>query len=122
MMRRIEIYKPYSILVVPFPFTDNTSAKKRPALVLSSEEHQKQTDHITLLMITSAKHSAWATDNSIIHLETTGLSATSIVRQKIFRIDQRLVLEKIGNLSMDDQKSVMDRLNKHLTLKQYTPL
>ena len=90
--------------------------------MLSSEEHQKQTDHITLLMITSAKHSAWATDNSIIHLETTGLSATSIVRQKIFRIDQRLVLEKIGNLSMDDQKSVMDRLNKHLTLKQYTPL
>ncbi len=66
-------YKPFSIVVVPFPFTDQEHTKKRPALVLSSAEHQEHTQHITLLMITSAKNSAWPSDHLISSLEGTGL-------------------------------------------------
>ena len=110
------IYKPYSIIVVPFPFTDSLRSKKRPALVLSHQTHQEQTGHITLLMITSAKHSSWESDCVISQLETTGLSASSIIRQKIFTLDQRLVLGEIGYLSAHDTKIVATRLNKHLCL------
>ena len=110
------IYKPYSIVIVPFPFTDNIRAKKRPALVLSRQAHQEKTGHVTLLMITSAKHSSWVSDHIISKLETTGLSATSIVRQKIFTIDQRLVLNEIGYLSDYDKTVVLNQLNKHLYL------
>ena len=110
------IYKPYSVVTVPFPFTDSIRVKRRPALVLSQQAHQEQTGHITLLMITSAKHSAWASDYSIVQLETTGLSATSIIRQKIFTIDQRLVLNAIGHLSVIDERAVGEQLNKHLSL------
>jgi hypothetical protein len=29
------IYKPFTIIVVPFPFTDSPETKKRPALVIA---------------------------------------------------------------------------------------
>jgi mRNA interferase MazF len=110
------IYKPYSIVIVPFPFTDSPIAKKRPALVLSHKGYQEQTGHVTLLMITSAKHSTWASDHAILNLKTTGLSATSIIRQKIFTIDERLVLNEIGYLSADDKKAVLYQLQKHMCI------
>jgi hypothetical protein len=59
MTKLLMTYKPYSTIVVPFPFTDSAQTKKRPAVVVSSEHHQNKTSHITLLMITTAKHSQW---------------------------------------------------------------
>ncbi len=110
------IYEPFSIVVVPFPFTDTSQTKKRPAIVLSTKNHQEQTEHITLLMITSAKHSAWTTDYPIKNLAETGLSVPSIIRQKIFTLDQRLILSKIGCLSRNDRIAVLTLLKKHLQL------
>ncbi len=106
-------YNPFSVIVVPFPFTDKGNVKRRPALVLSSLEHQKQTAHITLLMITSAKHSAWPSDYSISHLKDTGLTSPSIVRQKIFTIDSKLVIKHIGKLSAADHREILKRLKLH---------
>ena len=110
------IYKPFSIVIIPFPFTDKLHTKRRPALVLSSSLHQKETDHITLLMITSAKNSDWGSDYSIEELKPTGLTSPSIIRQKIFTIDSRLIIDKIGCLSDDDEKEIKNRLITHLAL------
>ncbi len=108
------IYNPFSIVVVPFPFTDKLQTKRRPALVLSQTIHQKETHHVTLLMITSAKNSDWESDYQIVDLTPTGLTAPSIVRQKIFTIDTRLVIECLGHLSEEDTKEIKNRLNLHL--------
>ena len=107
------IYKPFSIVVVPFPFTDTANVKKRPALVLSSEEHQKHTGHVTLLMVTSAKHSQWHGDHKIIDLDSTGLTADSIVRQKVFTLDMNLIMDCIGKLSLKDKQAVIKHTHKH---------
>jgi mRNA interferase MazF len=115
-MKLIETYDPYSVIVVPFPFTDNYKTKKRPALVLSHSNHQKQTHHVTLMMITSAKNSSWPSDYLISHLGGTGLTAKSIIRQKIFTIDLDLVIKEIGKLSKADKKEIIEQINKHLDL------
>ncbi|MBP6918407.1 MAG: type II toxin-antitoxin system PemK/MazF family toxin [Legionellaceae bacterium] len=107
-------YKPYSVVIVPFPFTESIRTKRRPALVLSTEKHQNETGHITLLMITSAKHSVWPSDYSIEHLKTTGLPSLSIIRQKIFTLDLTLIQGVLGCLSASDKKQVMNQLNQHL--------
>ena len=112
------IYKPFSIVVVPFPFVDKHQVRRRPALVLSSLEHQKTTRHITLLMITSAKNSDWANDYLIDTLKNTGLTTPSIIRQKLFTIDTRLVIKSIGALAVEDQKETSMRLTDHLPLLQ----
>ena len=100
------IYKPFGVVVVPFPFTHIAKHKKRPALVMSTEAFQKENGHVALLMITSAKHSAWFGDFCIRDLQETGLSVASYVRQKIFTIDSRLVEKQIGCLSQKDISGV----------------
>lgn len=110
------IYEPYSIVVVPFPFTDKSYSKKRPAIALSHTEHQLQTANITLLMVTTAKASSWPNDYVLTTLTDTGLNTESIVRQKLFTIDSRLVIKKIGQLSIKDKSAIMKILNDHLCL------
>ncbi len=107
-------YKPYTVVAVPFPFTDSPRTKKRPAVVLSSEDHQSKTSHITLLMVTTAKHSRWFDDHSIIDVTVAGLHAPSIIRQKIFTIDIRLIIKKIGMLHSKDQREINNILRKHI--------
>lgn len=113
-MKPIKIYKPFSVLVVPFPFTDSSQKKRRPALVVSSKTYQKETDHISLLMITSSLHSPWYGDYLLTELKTTGLTSKSIVRQKIFTIDMRLIINEIGMLSEKDKQEVSKKLHDHL--------
>lgn len=109
-------YKAYTIVAVPFPFTDSAQTKKRPAVVISSEHHQSKTGHISLLMVTTAKHSNWYDDHLIIDLASAGLNTPSIIRQKLFTIDNRLIMKKIGILSKEDQKKVATLTQQHLCL------
>lgn len=106
-------YKPFSVVIVPFPFTESIRTKRRPALVLSTEKHQIETGHITLLMITSANHSSWPSDLIISNLEPTGLSHSSIVRQKIFTLDLNIIQGALGDLAAADVKQVKKQLNVH---------
>jgi mRNA interferase MazF len=110
------IYEPFSVIVVPFPFTDKVQTKRRPALVLSKAQHQIETGHLTLLMITSAKHSKWASDYQIKQLTSTGLKSPSIIRQKLFTLDIRFVLELKGKLGNKDIKNITNILQEHLDI------
>ena len=104
------IFSPFDIVVVPFPFTDLDTAKRRPALILSRTSFIAQTNHSVCAMITSAKHSAWAGDTTIIDLKSTGLTHASVVRFKIFTIDNRFILKHVGVLSARDCNAVMQNL------------
>lgn len=94
----------FDVVVVPFPFTDREQSKRRPALVLSSAAHfNSQSGHVVLAMITSAKNSAWPGDVKIQDLKFTGLSAESLIRMKLFTLDERLILKVIGRISAADR-------------------
>lgn len=110
-------YNPFTVIVVPFPFTDSAKAKKRPAIVVSTNDYQNQTGHITLLMITSAHHTKWFGDYSIQDLKSAGLPTQSIVRQKIFTIDMRYIIKTAGTLSDEDRRHVILNFKKHLHLE-----
>ena len=109
------IYKPFDVVVVPFPFTDKASVKRRPALVLSSDKtFNIQAEHSVLAMITSAQNSSWPLDANIEDLAAAGLSASSIVRMKLFTLDERLILRKVGELSNADKQTVEASLQQLL--------
>lgn len=46
-----------SVVLVPFPFTDLSAAKRRPALVVSSGEYNAATDDVIIAQITSKVNS-----------------------------------------------------------------
>lgn len=110
-------YKMFDVVVVPFPFTHQNAAKKRPALVLSGfEVFNDATQNCVLAMITSAKHPAWPLDTKIGSIQKAGLPAPSKVRMKLFTLDSRLVIKKIGGLSAKDQTALKANLKKLLGL------
>jgi mRNA interferase MazF len=41
------------VIVVPFPFTDQSATKKRPAVVVSSDSYQRERPDVILMAITS---------------------------------------------------------------------
>jgi mRNA interferase MazF len=107
-------YKRFDVVVVPFPFTDRTAAKKRPALVLSCELFNSGIGQSVMAMITTASHSAWPFDVGITKLADAGLKAPSIIRMKLFTIDHLLIQKQIGRLSLQDQSSVESSLQSLL--------
>ena len=115
-MMPMEIYKPYEVVAVPFPFTDSQNTKRRPAIVLSSASHQEETGHCSLLMVTSASNQGWSSDLKIQYLDVAGLSHDSVMRQKIFTIDGRLIVRKIGKLHAEDRQALSEKLAQHLPL------
>ena len=104
-------YNRYDVVKVPFPFTDRQSSKTRPALVLSDHKaFNSRIDHSVMAMITSAKHSDWPLDTPIENLIAAGLPAPSIIRLKLFTLDNRLILAKLGQLGSADQHTVEQHL------------
>jgi mRNA interferase MazF len=97
--------KPYDVVVVPFPFTDRRTSKRRPALALSSESFSDQSGHTVLAMITSASNPPWPMDVAI-DAEKAGLRAPSKVRMKLFTLDNRLIVRKAGTLAQLDQRAI----------------
>jgi len=107
MKRHIVSYKAHDIVVVPFPFTDKESSKRRPALVLSdANSFDAQIGQSVLAMITSAANSSWPLDVEINDLGAAGLTSASVVRMKLFTLDHQLILRKAGALSESDSQKV----------------
>jgi mRNA interferase MazF len=100
-------FEPFHVVRVPFPFTDRSATKNRPALVLSDDAHfNTAADHSVMAMITAAGNPPWPLDCPIADLLTAGLPAPSKVRFKLFTLDHRLVRGELGRLGADDEATV----------------
>ncbi|MFC1829071.1 type II toxin-antitoxin system PemK/MazF family toxin [Thermodesulfobacteriota bacterium] len=106
------IYSRWDVVVVPFPFAERPGAKRRPALVLSNMEFNRS-GHTVLAMITTKGHRPWPGDTEIEDYPTAGLNLPCQVRLKVFTLDNRLLLKKIGCLAENDSKKVKKSLHRH---------
>lgn len=96
------------VVVIPFPFSDLTQSKRRPALVITELEG----DDLILCQITSQavkdKYAILISDNDF---ETGGLKQPSNVRpNRIFTADSHIVLYRIGNLKIDKLTEVIEKI------------
>ena len=96
-------YELYTVVRVPFPFTDRNATKNRPAVVLSDPvAFNTPAGHSVLAMITSQANPPWPLDWTLSDLAAAGLPAPSRVRFKLFTLDHRLVRGEIGKLAPAD--------------------
>lgn len=107
------ICDPWAVVVVPFPFTEREGAKRRPALVLSRVDFNAGGNTV-LAMITTRQHAPWPGDAAIERPDPAGLRAPSIVRMKLFTLDNRIIIQMIGRLAEVDRESVTEQLRRHL--------
>ncbi len=96
------------VVVVPFPFSDLTQAKRRPALVISKLEG----DDLILCQITSKNiKDSYAISIDDKDFEMGGLKQPSNVRpNRIFTADSHIVLYKVGNLSANKLNEVIEKV------------
>ncbi len=104
----------YSVVRVPFPFTDRQAQKLRPAVVLSQPDFPRGCGHLLLAMITSARQSSWPLDWPLEDLQAAGLPQSCLVRFKLFTLDERLVSGGLGSLATADRAGVASQLRKLL--------
>jgi mRNA interferase MazF len=95
----------FDVVVVLFPFVDAARTKPRPALVLSGRAFNRANRHTVLAMITRATHTTWPGDRAIASLPPTGLRDPSVVRFKVFTLDNRILQRRIGQLGENDARS-----------------
>jgi mRNA interferase MazF len=106
-------FEQWDVVVVPFPFTDNAARKRRPALVVSRPEALGNVvGQSVLAMITSAGHRRWPLDVPLVGFEAAGLPASSLVRMKLFTLDDRLIDRRAGTLEPADSARVAAALGR----------
>jgi len=106
-------YERYDVVKVPFPFTDRKAHKYRPALIISSAKtFNNAIGHSVMAMITSTKQSYWPLDTVITDLQSAGLPAPSLIRLKLFTLDHRLIISRLGTLAICDQASFEQHFNQ----------
>ena len=108
--------EPGDIVVVPFPFVERAGARRRPALVLSTRSFN-DAGHAVLAMITASSHANWAGDVMITDLQAAGLRVECRVRLKLFTLDNRLIVRRLGRLARGDLGLVSASLFRHLMPK-----
>jgi mRNA interferase MazF len=113
MSQHIKIYNRFDVVIVPFPFTDSSITKRRPALIISeSSVFNTQMQMSVLAMITTATHQPWALDVNISDLSSAGLNNSSIVRMKLFTLDNARIMRQIGRLAQVDEDEVFKSIGK----------
>jgi mRNA interferase MazF len=93
------------ILLVSFPFTDQTSSKKRPAVMISSRAYNQQKLDLIIMAVTSQISSPLTFGElQIIDSLAAGLIKPSVIKPVITTIEKSLVIRKLGQLqNLDGQ-------------------
>jgi mRNA interferase MazF len=103
------------VVLVPFPFTDQTGTKKRPAVVVSSAEYQVQRRDLVIMAITSQVRSRLAFGEFMVaEWRKAGLIMPSAVKPVLTTIEKRLVLKRLGQFHPADVKALQTSLEQVL--------
>ena len=96
-------YRRGDILLVPFPFSDQTSLKQRPAVVISSDIFQQQGPDVLIMAITSQVGTSLRSGEFLMRdWQTAGLLKPSAVKAAIATIEAKLARRRLGCLSAYD--------------------
>lgn len=104
--------KQREVLLIPFPFSDQSSVKVRPVLVLSKDSFNDTSEDIITCAITSNItkdfYSVLITNEDF---EEGKLYETSLIKsESVLKIDKKLMIKKIGKLNEEKFKLVLERL------------
>jgi mRNA interferase MazF len=109
-------YKRGDVVLVPFPFTDLSSAKQRPALVVSPDAFNAVREDVLVAAITSQIPATLAADEFLIPanvLPVCGLPKPSLVKTtKMVSLHRQLVVKRIGALPAPVLAQVITQIRK----------
>jgi mRNA interferase MazF len=96
------------IVLLPIPFTDLTSRKVRPAVIIG------QSSHAGDLFVAPISSQLQNVDLQIRDWKSAGLNVPCGVKSQLATIEQRLVVKSVGALSPGDWAALETRLRAWL--------
>ena len=103
------------VVLVPFPFTDQSASKKRPAVVVSSDAYDARRPDIVLMAITSQLGPRLVFgESSVTEWKKAWLIKPAMVKPILTTVEKKLVLKRLGRLQPVDQKALRQALQSIL--------
>lgn len=88
------------IVLVPFPFTDQSASKKRPAVIVSSDSYHARRNDVIVMAVTSqiVRPAGVVGEVLIADWQGAGLPKASLIKPVLATLDRRLILRQLGAL------------------------
>ena len=105
------------VLLVPFPFSDLSTTKVRPAIIVSSTLYQSREPDIILAAITSNVTAATGPLDYVLRdWKAAGLKYPSAFKPVLFTLDPARIVHRTGTLTNFDLAEIDKRLRLILGL------
>jgi len=114
------------LVLVGFPFTNLTATKVRPALVVSANPYHRATGDVLLAAVSSVAPEPKLPTHVPVRQSDRGFPKTGLRRRsvilcgKLFTMEQRLVLRRLGRLDRGGMKRVDRALAAGLGLGRWS--
>jgi mRNA interferase MazF len=106
-------YERGDVVLVPFPFSNQSAIKKRPAIIVSSNIYNNISPDIIIMAVSSRKEKPLGIGECLIKdWQDAGLLKPSAAKSAVSTIERNLVLKKLGKLSTTDLLSLENALKE----------
>lgn len=96
-----------AVILVPFPFSDQSGTKQRPAVVISSDAYNARRRDLVIMAITSQLRSTPAFAEALVaDWRAAGLLKPSVFKPVVTTIEQSLAIRSLGKLAIVDIASL----------------
>src|SRR5947209_1409565 len=104
------VYNFGDVVLVPFPFTDQSGAKKRPAVVVSSAAYNGARRDLVLMAVTSQVRATTSVGEVFVtEWKRAGLLKPSVIKPVLTTVEKGLILRTLGQLEAADQSTFATR-------------
>lgn len=100
------------VVLVPFPFTDQSAAKRRPAVVVSGQAYHRERPDLVIIAVTSQSRPATGIGEvTVAYWQAAGLLKPSAIKPVITTIERGLVVKRLGRLEDPDRDALRQALH-----------
>jgi len=100
------------LLLVPFPFSNQSGKKVRPVIVISNNEFNQYSEDILVIGVTSNNlKDKYTIDLTKKDLDEGNLITKCYIKiENLLKIDKELVIKKIGRINKQTLRIIVDKI------------
>jgi mRNA interferase MazF len=105
----------FDVVAVQYPFLEGDQAKRRPGLIVSTADLQRQHSLCWVVMITTAKAGIRVDDINITDFGRAGLPEPCVIRpSRLTTLSVSQIARRLGAISPKDRNAVVATVRKWL--------
>ena len=104
--------KQRDLLLVPFPFSDQSGRKVIPVVVISNEQFNTHSEDVLIVGVTSnISKDKYTIDLKNNDLERGNLLTNCAIKaENVLKLDKELIIKNIGKINKDKLKQIISKI------------